>query len=278
MFGFFHYLRRKKLLKEPLPPEWKEALDEALPFARELDSRERRGLEDHLKILVKHKHWEGAAGFELTEEVRLQVALQGARMARGLPLDAFARLSEIVIYGQDFVRPDDPFEGPVHGEAHPFGTVVLSWPACQEGLAYPCSGYNPMLHEFAHMLDVSSGYFDGTPMLHRGDDYEPWARVFQYYFEDLRQNPEASFLDLYAAEDEAEFFAVSTEAFFELPDVLLEHAPELYRELARFYRVEPQVIPCSCESHEPFEDDPAGDPEEVGRPLYRASLPGDDLS
>src|SRR5690554_1206760 len=237
MFGFFKRLRRNKLLKEALPVSWQHALAEALPFLDELDAREREGLESHLKILMKQKHWVGATGFEVTEEVRLTIAIQSARMARALPLDAFERLSEFVVYADDFVRPDDDFGGPIHGEAHPFGTVVLSWPACLDGLAFPCSGYNPILHELAHVLDVSSGYFDGTLLLHAGQDYESWGKVFQFYFDGLRQRPEQAFLDLYGAEDEAEFFAVVTEAFFEMPDLLLEEAPDLYEELGRYYRL-----------------------------------------
>lgn len=274
MFGLFKRLRRNALLKEPLPPAWHHALAEALPFLDAISPEERQGLESHLKILMKQKHWVGAGGFELDDDIRLTLAIQGARMARALPLDAFERLSEFVVYGEDFTRPDDAFGGPIHGEAHPFGTVVLSWPACQQGLAYPCSGFNPILHELAHVLDVSSGYFDGTPLLHSGEDYEPWARVFQHYFDALRQHPEQAFLDLYGAEDEAEFFAVATEAFFELPDVLLDEAPDLYEELARFYRLDPHIIPCGCESHELPEDDPDAEPEEVGRPLFG---PGDPL-
>ena len=162
------------------------------------------------------------------------------------------------------VNPDDEvLPGPLHGEAHHFGTVVLSWSGVEEALQYPCSGYNPILHEMAHILDMSSGYFNGTPILHSGRDYEPWAQVCQKYYSAMRERPEESFLDLYGAGDESEFFAVATEAFFEIPDVVSYEAPDLFAELRRFYRIDPVIIPCDCDTHEWPEDEY----EEVGYPL-----------
>jgi len=42
-------------------------------------------------------------------------------------------------------------------------------------------------------------------------------------------------IDPYAAESPAEFFAVLSEAFFEVPHTLLREYPEVYRQLAEFY-------------------------------------------
>ncbi len=43
----------------------------------------------------------------------------------------------------------------------------------------------------------------------------------------------------YGATNEAEFFAVASETFFEKPAQLRKSAPELYEELQKFYRVDP---------------------------------------
>jgi Mlc titration factor MtfA (ptsG expression regulator) len=46
-------------------------------------------------------------------------------------------------------------------------------------------------------------------------------------------------IDAYAAENPAEFFAVLSEAFFEIPHVVRDEYPEVYRQLAAFYRQDP---------------------------------------
>ncbi len=274
MFGLWKNYRRRRLVEQPVPESWFDDITAYLPIFPAFSEEEARGFLDHLKILMWEKNWESGPDFELDESIRVVIAAQIARMARGLPLSVFDRLSELIIYGSHFTNPDDEvLPGPLHGEAHHFGTVVLSWPGVQEGLEFPCSGYNPVLHELAHILDMSSGYFDGTPLLHRGEDYETWARVCQKYFDAMRTNPEESFMDLYGAGDESEFFAVATEAFFGLPEIVADEAPDLFAEFRRYYRVDPMIIPCNCETHEIPED--ADEYEEVGYPLIPPPDPMD---
>jgi Mlc titration factor MtfA (ptsG expression regulator) len=43
----------------------------------------------------------------------------------------------------------------------------------------------------------------------------------------------------YGATNEAEFFAVATESYFEKPRQMKTHAPDLYRELQEFYGGDP---------------------------------------
>jgi Mlc titration factor MtfA (ptsG expression regulator) len=97
------------------------------------------------------------------------------------------------------------------------------------------------MHEFAHVLDRADGAFDGTPELRALAHYRPWAEVMNEHFVKLRERRSAQrkALRSYGAENEAEFFAVATEAFFERPDRLREHLPDLYRELCRFYGCDP---------------------------------------
>lgn len=280
MFGLWKNFRRRRLLERPVPESWLEAVTDYLPIFPEYSDQEAQNFLNHLKILMWDKNWvcgEDHTDFELDETKKVIIAAQVARMARGLPLSAFDRHSEFVVYGIDFHNPEDDemLPGPLGGEAHHFGTVVLSWPAIEEGLLYPCTGFNPILHEMAHILDVASGYFDGTPVLHDGEDYAPWAEVCQKYYSQMRRNPEESFLDLYGAGDEAEFFAVTTEAFFGLPDILVDEAPDLFAEFRRFYRVDPLIIPCACETHEVPEDQE--EYEEVGYPLLPARDPMADV-
>jgi hypothetical protein len=48
-------------------------------------------------------------------------------------------------------------------------------------------------------------------------------------------------LDHYGATNPAEFFAVATETFFEKPQQMAEHHPELFAEFEQYYRVDPRA-------------------------------------
>ena len=77
-----------------------------------------------------------------------------------------------------------------------------------------------MFHEFAHQLDDEAGIADGTPSSPTSRCTREWARVLGAEYEALveaRRRDGPTLLDEYGAESPAEFFAVVTETFFEMP-------------------------------------------------------------
>jgi Mlc titration factor MtfA (ptsG expression regulator) len=89
------------------------------------------------------------------------------------------------------------------------------------------------------MLD---GAADGTPPLKARGEYIDWVKVFSREYlrlqDDLKKGRN-TFLDEYGAKDEAEFFAVATEQFFDQPLLMEKHTPEIYRILKEYYRQDP---------------------------------------
>src|SRR4030042_398254 len=70
-------------------------------------------------------------------------------------------------------------------------------------------------------------------------EYRDWIKVFSREYLRLQREVEQgkqTFLDDYGATDEAEFFAVATEQFFDQPVLLRKNAPDLYRVLKEYYR------------------------------------------
>ena len=72
---------------------------------------------------------------------------------------------------------------------------------------------------------------------------QTWARVMEQEFDALharlaalRARPP---IEPYAATSPAEFFAVSSEFFFEMPGALAAERPALYEQLRRCYRLDP---------------------------------------
>ena len=133
---------------------------------------------------------------------------------------------------------------PLSGEAWEGGPLILSLnDVAASGWR---DGYNVVIHEFAHKLDMKNGAVDGLPPLHSDMDAGGWAAAFEPAFNDFRRRVDHAErvgreldLDPYASESPAEFFAVLSEYFFELPDLLAAEYPAVYAQMRRFYRQDP---------------------------------------
>jgi len=80
------------------------------------------------------------------------------------------------------------------------------------------------------------------PQPTKREDYAKWSEVLGGEYSRLHEalaRGEPTLLDPYAATDPAEFFACSTELFYERPQDLAMLHPALYNELRRFYCVDP---------------------------------------
>jgi Mlc titration factor MtfA (ptsG expression regulator) len=128
------------------------------------------------------------------------------------------------------------------GESWTRGVVVLSWDAVVTGVANPADGHDVVLHEFAHQLDAQDGAMDGTPELDGLERYAVWSKVAGAEYAalvDAVEHHRKTSIDAYGATNAPEFFAVVVEQFFEKPTAMSQRHPELYRELASFFRFDP---------------------------------------
>jgi len=232
-------LHRKKLANDELPPSWLPIIERRFPFSTGLADDERERFLTQLKVFVWEKDWVGVDGLEVTDEMKIAVAGSAAQLARNLPLDVYEGLGTIIMHPGHLKESDD---GVVLGQAHRLGAVSLSWDAVKSGLANTTDGLNVALHELAHVLDVNDGDFDGTPPLEKNAERRAWAGAFAAAFRRLRADDAHGVMRAYGATNEAEFFAVATELFFENPRRLHKKEPALYEALARFYAVDPAGV------------------------------------
>jgi Mlc titration factor MtfA (ptsG expression regulator) len=228
-----------------LPDNWIELVERNVAYWALLDDDERERLGDLMEAIIEEKRWEAAHGFELTDEIRTVVAAQAALLILGLDFDWYRAVQAIVIHPAEVVSYE-PQAGPagtmVDGPFtllgladHRTGPVLIAWSAAKANARHPAWGQDVVLHEFAHKLDMLDEVVDGTPPLHRPEDGPRWHEVCTREFERLQEGDGWPLRD-YGAVDPGEFFAVATEAFFNLPLQLEEAKPDLYAVLRDFYR------------------------------------------
>jgi MtfA peptidase len=239
VFSLVRRLRRPGRRRRAFPAAWLAIVKERLPFFARLEGDERARFLEHLKLFVWEKNWEGLGGLVINDEVQVVIAGCAARLSRNVGFHVYDVLESVVVAPSTLRHEED---ARVLGLAHRFGTVVFSWDAVKHGIKNTNDGLNTALHEFAHIIDLGDGHFDGTPPADDLEDIHAFAAVFATHYMELRDKPKsdiARVLREYGATNEAEFFAVATEVFFEKPRPLKRRAPELYAELSRYYKADP---------------------------------------
>ena len=228
--------------------DWSAVLDR-LPILDSLDGEELGRLRDLATRFVAGKSIEPAIGQRLEAVDAAVIAAQACLPILALGLDAYRSWRTVVVYPSSFVsRTQEMDEAGVEheweeersGESWLGGPVVLSLEDVETSGSG--DGYNVVIHEMAHKLDMLDGDANGRPPLHRGMDAAAWSRDFGVAFEDLRRRIESGRIppiDEYAAEAPGEFFAVASECFFETPDGLEAAYPAVYGHLRGFYRQNP---------------------------------------
>ena len=228
--------RRRAALARELPAPSRRLLAERYQHYRRLPADLRRRFDDDLKLFLAEKRITGI-GIEVTDEMRLLVAASAVTLTLGWPEAEWDVLTEVLVYPQSFDR-DYSFEGEdLAGEAHAWGTVILSAPALRESFECPDDGYHVGLHEFAHLLELQQAEFEGIPAGLDASRSREWSAMIESEVERIRRG--RSVLDEYGAEDPVELFAVAVEAFFELPSEVRQHHPQLYTLLGEYFRQDP---------------------------------------
>ncbi|MGY3944816.1 M90 family metallopeptidase [Aeromonas tecta] len=188
-------------------------------------------------------------GVELTPRQQAVLALQAALPILHLGLDWYRGFHEVIIIPEPVTRRQEvqdefglvsEWEEENAGESWPQGPLVLAWSELQQDGDW--DGFNLVIHELSHKLDMLGGDADGAPPLPHGMDPRQWTQAMQQAFDALNAQlarDEVTDIDPYAAEHPAEFFAVCSECFFTDPLRLRAVYPAVYEQFERFYDQQP---------------------------------------
>lgn len=238
----YFILRKKKPAIEPLTDTDKKILDDYVGYYHNLDSTEKTRFEQKIAEFFSTVKIE-AVELEMTTLDELLIASSAVIPIFGFEHWQYKNLTSVLLYPDTFNK-DFQFEGGERnimgmvGSGYMNGQMILSRSALRHGFSKSAGKENTAIHEFVHLLDKSDGATDGVPENLMSHEYTlPWIKMMHEEIERIEDNK--SDINLYAITNQAEFFAVVSEYFFEKPELLKDKHPDLYQALSRIFAQNP---------------------------------------
>jgi hypothetical protein len=221
-----------------------------LPFLAARPAGDLAELRRLSSLFLDQKEFTGAGGLVVDDAMALCIAAQAVLPVLRFGLAPYRGFVGIVVHPDEVVarREVTDDDGIVHaydevlsGEAMAGGPVMLSWVDVAESGESADWGYNVVIHEFAHVLDMGDGEADGVPPLPAGER-AAWIALIDAEYARFCAAVDAgaeTLLDPYGATGIDEFFAVSAESFFVTPNEMRATHPAWYGMLARYFQQNP---------------------------------------
>ncbi len=207
----------------------------ALPYQR-LPRSEQQRFEHTVSIFLNDKEWTGA-GIEVAEEMKVMIGSCAAQLLQGFPDVELLHFQRIVVYPDSYRSPRS---GQLHqGEVRPLvGLIIISWDDFVHGYSLSKDAHNVGLHEMAHALWFENTIENGEDHFLRPELLKEWCALANAEITRINAGEDRFFRD-YAGTNQAEFFAVAVEYFFERPLEFRAALPSLYGSLAALLRQDP---------------------------------------
>ncbi len=236
--ALFFIFRKKKIAPFGLKGSDKDLLSTRVAFYKALSGEQQLRFEQKISEFLGNVKIEGI-GTEVTPLDRILVGASAVIPIFGFDEWRYQNLGTVLLYPDTFNKDFQFTEGNRNimgmvGDGYMNGQMILSQSALRQGFAKTTAGENTGIHEFVHLLDKSDGATDGVPQNFITHDYAiPWMKLMHEKMKAIANNK--SDIDPYALTNEAEFFAVVSEYFFEKPEMLKEKHPKLYEQLSDIF-------------------------------------------
>lgn len=230
--------KKKTVITDPLPLKLKEILAEEVPFYQQLPEDKKPIFEERTKQFLTQVKITGVKTI-VEDTDRVLIAASAIIPIYHFPGWQYRNLHEVLLYPDSF---DHEFEqqGNARNILGMVGSgamnhmMILSQFELRQAFTNKTGKNNTAIHEFVHLVDKTDGDIDGVPEVLMNKKYViPWLQLMQKEMAMIREN--RSDIDPYGTTNEAEFFAVVSEYFFERPDLLKSKHPELYALLLKIF-------------------------------------------
>lgn len=218
--------------------DYKPILLQNISFYRELDGAGKLLFEQKVNSFLAGITIEGV-GTTVDDTDRIMIASSAVIPIFGFKDWQYRNLTNVILYPDTF-DGEFQFEGGSRnilgmvGSGYMNGQMILSRAALIKGFSKSAGKENTAIHEFVHLLDKSDGATDGVPENLLAHEYVlPWLKMIHQEIHKIEAGK--SDINPYAITNEAEFFAVVAEYFFQKPTELKHKHPELYEILSTIF-------------------------------------------
>ncbi len=232
-------IRRQRIKNFKLPATTHDYLLAHVAFYKALSDDKRIEFDERVRDFLARTAVTGI-GIEITETDKVLVAASAIIPIFSFPDWRYNNISEVLLYKGTFDKEyhtegDERNVLGMVGSGAMQGQMILSLPALRAGFSNPADGQNTAIHEFAHLIDKADGATDGVPeYLLKPEHIQPWIKYMHQNIIEMQKSRHSD-INLYGATNDAEFFAVISEYFFERPQELQQHHPELYALLDEMF-------------------------------------------
>jgi MtfA peptidase len=224
-----------------MPENYRELLNDYVKFYKQLDDKGKEAFEERVEHFLSSVQITGVNA--VVEDIdRLLIAAGAIIPVYAITDWQYINLHEVLLYpgtfNLDFDQggSDRHVTGMVGTGAMQHVMIITKW-QLRQGFINDNDAHNTAIHEFAHLIDKMDGTMDGVPEIILERKYtDRWKHLMDSTIVQMKNY--GSDIDMYGATNQAEFFAVISEYFFERPDLLKANHPELYEMLQRIYKTE----------------------------------------
>lgn len=242
--AFRKHSERERFLRKKFPEEWAKIIRRYVPAAAKIPDNLRPRYARQIKTFLMEKNFEACDSLaSVSDKIAVCVAANASLLSLGRDIPAWETLHSVLIYPGAFrsrkqnIDASDELElsgtEKNDGESNAGSSVVLSQERILRDIVYSGNAQNVILHEFAHQ------FADTTQIPFPKERLSQWQKIFEKEMCRLQNGDPETILDEYGADDPAEFFAVSTEAFFCTPKRLRQAHAEVYEALSEIYALNP---------------------------------------
>lgn len=232
--------QKKRIEAYKLPSNAHELLVNMVSFYRLLDKKHQVVFRNRVKDFLARTVITGVGNTRVTDLDRLLVGASAIIPIFSFPDWRYNNITEVLLFENTFTKGDFNIDGSYRDLLGMVGSgslqrqMLLSQKALRAGFAEPRDANNTAIHEFVHLIDKADGATDGVPQYLLEKPYIiPWMQYMQAEISNIKMG--RSDINPYAATNNAEFFAVVSEYFFERPFQLKAHHPELYKMLEMMF-------------------------------------------
>ncbi|MEO7984713.1 MAG: M90 family metallopeptidase [Bacteroidota bacterium] len=243
VFSFLLRTKKKKaVIIQALPAQYRSILQEQVEFYKHLSDPKKQEFENRVQLFLAQTK---ITGIKTTVEDidKILIASSAVIPIFGFPDWEYGNLREVLLYPDSFNHDFEQTGGDrsilgMVGSGAMNGVMILSQHELRQAFINKTGKTNTAIHEFVHLVDKTDGSADGNPEFILQRQYIlPWLQLMQREIKTILADK--SDINPYGATNEAEFFAVVSEYFFERPDLLEQKHPELYQLLATIFRQQP---------------------------------------